>query len=271
LTKSYRGNVALDLVDLDVGAGEVFALLGPNGAGKTTLTEILEGFRHADAGTVEVLGEDPARAGAAWRTKVGIVLQEAQDYAQLTVAEVLHHFVSFYPNARDPDELIAAVGLDGLRDRRAARLSGGQRRRLDVALGLVGRPRLLFLDEPTTGFDPQARHQFWDLISGLRATGTTILLTTHYLEEAEHLADRIGVLVAGRLVDVAPPERLGGRHLAGAVVGWTDVDGPHKVETHNPTATVLELAGHYHGDVPLLTVGRPNLEDVYLQMIGGAW
>lgn len=268
--KSYGDNVALESVDIDVRQGEIYALLGPNGAGKTTLTEILEGFRDRDSGEVQVLGEDPGRAGTAWRTRTGIVLQEAQDYARLTVDEVLRHFSSFYPDSRSPAELVAAVGLVGFEGKQAARLSGGQRRRLDVALGLVGRPELLFLDEPTTGFDPEVRHQFWALIAGLRDEGTTILLTTHYLDEAEHLADRIGVLRAGRMVEVATPDQLGGRHLARSVVSWQDADGPHSVETDNPTATVTELAARFDGDVPMLAVRRPTLEDIYLNMIGEA-
>ncbi|MER6796355.1 ABC transporter ATP-binding protein, partial [Amycolatopsis mediterranei] len=212
LRKKYRDAVALDVVDLDVEQGEIFALLGPNGAGKTTLTEILEGFRDRDAGEIDVLGEDPGKASLAWRTRVGVVLQNSQDYAQLTVLEVLTHFASFYPDARRPAELVDAVGLSGHEHKRAVQLSGGQRRRLDVALGLVGRPELLFLDEPTTGFDPEVRRQFWDLVAGLREEGTTILLTTHYLDEAEHLADRVGVLSKGAIVDVDTPARLGGRH-----------------------------------------------------------
>ncbi|SEF24296.1 ABC-2 type transport system ATP-binding protein [Amycolatopsis pretoriensis] len=268
LRKKYRDTVALDVVDLDVEQGEIFALLGPNGAGKTTLTEILEGFRDRDAGEIDVLGEDPGKASLAWRTRVGVVLQDSQDYAQLTVLEVLTHFASFYPDARRPAELVEAVGLSGHEGKRAVQLSGGQRRRLDVALGLVGRPELLFLDEPTTGFDPEVRRQFWDLVARLREEGTTILLTTHYLDEAEHLADRVGVLSKGGLVDVDTPARLGGRHLLKAIVSWTDDEGPHQVESPNPTRTVLELAARFGDDIPGLAVRRPTLEDVYLSMIG---
>jgi len=270
LRKTYKDNVALDVVDLDVEQGEIFALLGPNGAGKTTLTEILEGFRDRDGGEIDVLGEDPGKATLAWRTRVGIVLQESQDYAQLTVHEVLTHFASFYPDARRPDDLIHAVGLDGNEGKRAVQLSGGQRRRLDVALGLIGRPELLFLDEPTTGFDPEVRRQFWELISDLRDEGTTIMLTTHYLDEAEHLADRVGVIAKGNIMDVETPARLGGRHLAKSVVSWTDGDGVHSLESANPTQTVVELAARFGGDVPNLSVKRPSLEDIYLRMIGAA-
>lgn len=266
--KNYGERRVLDVAELDVYKGEIFALLGPNGAGKTTFTEILEGLRDRDSGDVTVLGADPATAGAAWRTGVGVVLQDSQDYAQLTVREILTHFASLYADARDVDELLHAVGLHEQQGRRARHLSGGQRRRLDVALGLVGRPELLFLDEPTTGFDPEVRRQFWDLIADLRAQGTTILLTTHYLDEAEHLADRVAVLAGGRIVDLDTPARLGGRHLAKAVVGWSDDEGAHRLETDDPTAAVLDLAGRYGGSVPGLTVVRPSLEDIYLHMIG---
>lgn len=266
--KNYDGRRVLDVAELNVYKGEIFALLGPNGAGKTTFTEILEGLRDHDGGEVTVLGADPATAGAAWRRGVGVVLQDSQDYAQLTVREILTHFASLYADARDVDELLHAVGLHEHQGRRARHLSGGQRRRLDVALGLVGRPELLFLDEPTTGFDPEVRRQFWELIAELRAQGTTIVLTTHYLDEAEHLADRVAVLAGGRIVDVDTPARLGGRHLAKAVVGWTDEEGPHRLETDDPTAAVLDLAARHGGAVPGLTVVRPSLEDIYLHMIG---
>ncbi|GHF28301.1 ABC transporter [Streptomyces morookaense] len=266
--KSYGERVVLDVDELSVEKGEIFALLGPNGAGKTTFTEILEGLRSHDSGELSVLGEDPRRATAAWRTRVGVVLQDSQDYAQLTVREILEHFASLYAGARDVAELTHAVGLHEQRDQLARQLSGGQRRRLDVALGLVGRPEVLFLDEPTTGFDPEVRRQFWELILDLRREGTTIVLTTHYLDEAEHLADRVAVISAGRIVDVDTPQRLGGRHLAKAVVGWNDEHGAHRMETEDPTGAVLELAGRYGGDVPQLTVTRPTLEDIYLHMIG---
>ncbi|MER7343282.1 ABC transporter ATP-binding protein [Streptomyces sp. NPDC000075] len=268
MRKNYGERRVLDVAELNVYKGEIFALLGPNGAGKTTFTEILEGLRDRDGGEVTVLGADPATAGAAWRTGVGVVLQDSQDYAQLTVREILTHFASLYADARDVDDLLHAVGLHEHHGRRARHLSGGQRRRLDVALGLVGRPELLFLDEPTTGFDPEVRRQFWELIADLRAQGTTIVLTTHYLDEAEHLADRVAVLAGGRIVDIDTPARLGGRHLAKAVVGWSDEEGAHHLETDDPTAAVLDLAGRYGGSVPGLTVVRPSLEDIYLHMIG---
>ncbi|MDR7281089.1 ABC-2 type transport system ATP-binding protein [Catenuloplanes atrovinosus] len=190
LRKSYGANTAVAGLDLEVHAGEIFALLGPNGAGKTTTVEILEGFRGRDAGEVEVLGEDPAAPGAAWRGRVGIVLQGTGEFDNLTVRELVHHFAGFYPAPDDPDAVIARVGLTEKARARTHALSGGQKRRLDVALGIVGRPELLFLDEPTTGFDPEARREFWELIRDLNAGGTTILLTTHYLDEAEALAAR---------------------------------------------------------------------------------
>ncbi|MFF0297106.1 ABC transporter ATP-binding protein [Kitasatospora sp. NPDC004615] len=268
LRKRYGDTLAVDSVDLDVRHGEIFALLGPNGAGKTTTTEMLEGFRTRDGGELNVLGEDPGKAGPAWRSRIGIVLQGSKDFADLTVAEVVHHFTAYYPQPRDADEVIEAVGLTEKRKTRAASLSGGQRRRLDVALGIIGNPELLFLDEPTTGFDPEVRRKFWALIAGLRSTGTTILLTTHYLDEVEYLADRVGVVTSGRVVEVSTPERLGDRHLAPATVRWIGADGPQEIQTATPTRTVSELAARFGGEVPELTVTRPSLEDVYLQMIG---
>ena len=205
LGKSYQGRAAVTGLDLEIGAGEVFALLGPNGAGKTTTVEILTGHRSRDSGTALVLGEDPAHRRAAWRARIGIVLQSGTDLGEVTVAEAVRHFARYYPRPRDPDEVIETVGLSEQRQTRLRRLSGGQRRRVDVALGIIGGPELLFLDEPTTGFDPAARRAFWELITALAGAGTTILLTTHYLEEAEALASRVGVLAAGRIVAVGPP------------------------------------------------------------------
>jgi ABC-2 type transport system ATP-binding protein len=268
LTKRYGELVAVDGIDLDVRRGEVLALLGPNGAGKTTTVEMLEGYRRRDGGEVSVLGQDPGSPDRAWRSRIGIVLQSSADNAELTVSELVRHFAGFYPDPRDPDEVISWVGLEQARRIRTRALSGGQRRRLDVALGVIGDPELLFLDEPTTGFDPEARRQFWGLITALRADGTTILLTTHYLEEAEQLADRVGVISAGRLVEVAPPAELGGRRELAATVVWTDADGRHEVVTHTPTGVVTELAERFApGEVPGLQVLRPTLEDVYLSMV----
>ncbi|MDQ1601823.1 MAG: type transport system ATP-binding protein [Actinomycetota bacterium] len=269
LRKTYGERTAVDGVDLDIPRGEVFALLGPNGAGKTTTVEILEGYRSRDAGEVSVLGVDPADATPQWRARVGIVLQSVTDLSELTVAETVRHFAGYYPRPRDPDEVIATVGLTDSAAQRIRLLSGGQRRRLDVALGILGRPELLFLDEPTTGFDPAARRQFWDLVEDLAREGTTILLTTHYLEEAERLADRVAVIASGRIVEVAEPAALGGRRNAAATVSWTDPDGARRsVRTAEPTRTVTELAATFVGEVPGLSVTRPTLEDVYLEMVG---
>jgi ABC-2 type transport system ATP-binding protein len=264
-----RSRLAVDGVDLEVRTGEVFALLGPNGAGKTTTVEILEGYRSRDAGEVSVLGHDPARPTAAWRARVGVVLQSVNDLSELTVAETVHHFAGYYPDPRGADEVIATVGLTENAGQRVRTLSGGQRRRLDVALGILGRPELLFLDEPTTGFDPAARRIFWDLVERLSDEGTTILLTTHYLDEAERLADRVAVIARGRIVEVATPATLGGRGTAEAVVRWTDADGTHRtVRTRTPTAEVAQLSSSFGGEVPDLSVQRPTLEDVYLAMVG---
>jgi ABC-2 type transport system ATP-binding protein len=220
LRKTYGGMTAVDGVDLSVRRGEVFGLLGPNGAGKTTTVEICEGYRSRSGGDVKVLGEDPEHASADWRCRIGLVLQSTQASVELTVEECITHFGSFYPSPRPTDEVLALVGLEHKRADRAGKLSGGQQRRLDVALGIVGRPELLFLDEPTTGFDPEARHQFWDLIRALRAEGTTMVLTTHYLDEAEALSDRVAVLAGGRIAAVGDPATLGGRSTAAATVTW---------------------------------------------------
>ncbi len=264
LRKSYGDHAAVDGIDLDVAYGEVFALLGPNGAGKTTTVEILEGYRRRDAGDVSVLGVDPRAGDAAWRARIGIVLQSTGEFEELTVAEVVHHFSAYYPQSDDPDVVIERVSLTGKRDARAKTLSGGQRRRLDVALSIIGRPDLLFLDEPTTGFDPQARRDFWDVVRQLAAAGTTILLTTHYLHEAEALADRVAVIHQGRILEISTPGDLGGRATRPATVRWRDGE----LRTQTPTQTVAELATRYGGEAPGLTVNRPTLEDIYLGMIG---
>ena len=268
LRKSYGVHEAVAGIDLDIARGEIFALLGPNGAGKTTTVEILEGYRRRDAGEVSVLGVDPARADARWKSQIGIVLQSKGDDSELTVAETVRVQASYFANPRPVEEVIGLVGLTEKLKARASSLSGGQQRRLDVALGIVGRPRLLFLDEPTTGFDPEARRQFWELIGQLRQLGTTMLLTTHYLDEAEALADRVGVIAGGRIVEVGIPAELGGRHLAPARVRWVE-DGRRREETTaTPTAVVQALSQRLGGEIPGLAVQRPSLEDIYLQMIG---
>ncbi|GAB1694099.1 ABC transporter ATP-binding protein [Krasilnikovia sp. M28-CT-15] len=280
LRKVYGATVAVDGIDLTVARGEIFALLGPNGAGKTTTVEILEGFRRRDAGEVTVLGVDPAVANGGrgtavgaqarrWRQRVGIVLQGTGEFDDLTVGEVVGHFARYYPNPDDPAQVIARVGLTDKTGARTHTLSGGQKRRLDVALGIIGRPELLFLDEPTTGFDPEARREFWALIHDLKASGTTIVLTTHYLDEAEELADRVGVIARGRLIAVDTPRQLGDRESALATVSWRTADGAwERTRSATPTAVVADLAARFSGEVPGLTVTRPTLEDVYLQMIG---
>jgi ABC-2 type transport system ATP-binding protein len=261
------GRPAVDGVDLDVARGEVVCLLGPNGAGKTTTVEILEGHRHRDSGQVRVLGTDPGRAGRGWRARLGIVAQSSTDLGELTPAEALHHFAGYYPNPRDPDQVLQLVGLWSKRNALARTLSGGQRRRLDVALGIVGRPELLFLDEPTTGFDPQARRDFWRLLRELAAEDTTILLTTHYLDEAEALADRLAVIVEGRIVADGTPGTLGGRHAERTVVRWLDAGAVREERTATPAALVTALAARFGGEVPGLAIERPSLEDVYLGLI----
>lgn len=273
LRKTYRVSRgvtkdAVDGVDLDVARGEILALLGPNGAGKTTITEILEGFRHRDGGQASVLGVDPAHGDLAWRARIGIVLQTTGDAPELTVGELVTHFARLYPSPASPDSVLERVGLIEKHRARIASLSGGQRRRLDVALSIVGRPELLFLDEPTTGFDPAARRQFWELVEDLRSDGTTILLTTHYLEEAERLAGRIAVLAQGRLVACAPPSDLGGEARTKAVVTWVGPDRrPITETTGRPTELVLRLAQEAGDEIPGLQVRRTSLEDVYLDLV----
>jgi ABC-2 type transport system ATP-binding protein len=266
-------------------------MLGPNGAGKTTTVEILEGYRFRDGGEVEVLGEDPARARAAWRSRIGIVPQGTGAFEQLTVAELVHHFSHFYEDALDPDETIELVGLQDKRDSRCSKLSGGQQRRVDLALGIVGNPELVFLDEPTTGLDPQARRQVWALVQRMTGLGTTVLLTSHYLDEAEALADRVAVIVAGRIVAEGTPRDIGGRSDAIAVVTFERRDGlsglalPQltsasidlddaglvRIETEEPTMVIEELAAWARTagvtELPGLAVARPTLEDTYLQLI----
>jgi ABC-2 type transport system ATP-binding protein len=268
LTKRYGEITAVDGIGLEVYSGEIFALLGPNGAGKSTTVEMLEGFRKPTSGAVKVLGQDPTKANLAWRDRIGVVLQSGSLEEECTVHELLSLTATYYRNPRPVSEAIGLVGLQAKSKARIGSLSGGQQRRVDVALGIIGRPELLFLDEPTTGFDPEARRQFWDLIRLLRNEGTTIVLTTHYLDEAEVLADRVGVIVRGRMVEIAEPKVLGGRATAQSVVHWKSVEGPQSVATSSPTKTVMHLAQQFGSEIPELRVVRPSLEDIYLSMIG---
>ena len=271
LVKKYGQKVAVAGIDLTVERGEIFALLGPNGAGKTTTVEILEGYRSANSGEVKVLGFDPATKGAAgqrWRNQIGIVLQSASGAADLSVIETISHFANYYQNPRDVQQVIDEVGLREKINAKARELSGGQRRRLDVALGIIGSPELLFLDEPTTGFDPEARRSFWDLIRTLKSEGTTILLTTHYLDEAQALADRVGVINEGKIIEIASPDTLGGRNNAPAKVTWLENGVTNEVLSKNPTEEVIRLSQRFNGQIPELQVLRPNLEEIYLRMIG---
>lgn len=272
LHKKYGHTQAVDGLDLEIEQGEIFALLGPNGAGKTTTVEILEGFRDRDSGDVKVLGFDPATKGSAgqgWRDRIGIVLQSTQDAGDLTVYESVSHFATYYKNPKDARKVIELVGLTEKSDALGRTLSGGQRRRLDVALGIIGSPELIFLDEPTTGFDPEARRAFWNLIRTLRDEGATIVLTTHYLDEAEALADRVAVIIKGRIVEIAPPAELGGRASSLATISWRDGAQVRSEKSANPTERVTELAAQFDGEIPELSIKRASLEDIYLEMIGG--
>ncbi|MFD9225923.1 ABC transporter ATP-binding protein [Streptomyces sp. NPDC060064] len=269
LRKRYGDVTAVDDLDLGIARGEVFGILGPNGAGKSTTVEILQGHRSRDAGEVSVLGSDPATGNRRWRSRIGIVWQDESAPAELTVRETVSHFARYYPKPRDPEEIIALVGLEQKATSRIKALSGGQRRRLDVALGVIGDPELLLLDEPTTGFDPGARRQFWDLIKRLADDGTTIVLTTHYLEEAEALSDRLAVIAAGKVVAEGTPAALRQEYGTQATVGWTDTDGTPRTErTPTPTRTVAELTRKFDGEIPGLLITRPTLEDVYLRLTG---
>jgi ABC-2 type transport system ATP-binding protein len=273
LRKSYGEYEAVRGIDFQVRSGEVFGLLGPNGAGKTTTVEILEGYRAREAGDVAVLGFDPERRPRAMRERVGIVLQSTGIYRHVTVREVLEHFGRLYPTPRAVDEVIEVVGLTGQEDQRARRLSGGQLRRLDLALALIGDPELIFLDEPTTGFDPAARRAAWETIRSLRELGKTILLTTHYLDEAQELADRVAIIKDGRIVVEGSPAELGA--ASGPYrVAYRNGDGSLVVqETDDPTTLLHELTERALADgtrLEGLTVTRPTLEDVYLELTADA-
>ncbi|MBA2474841.1 MAG: ABC transporter ATP-binding protein [Actinobacteria bacterium] len=269
LRKSYGGSEALRGVSFDVGVGEVFGLLGPNGAGKTTTVEILEGYRRRDGGEVDVLGFDPAGGQAAYRERIGVVLQASQLWANLTVAETHRMFAGYYERPRDADEVVELVGLTEKRDARVKTLSGGQKRRLDLGLALIGNPELLFLDEPTTGFDPTARRAAWDAIRTLRSLGTTILLTTHYLDEAQQLADRVAVLRAGEIVGLGTPAELVGGSL-GAEIRYRRDGEVVVLRTERPTEELHRLTGEALAggrELDGLEVRRPTLEDVYLDLV----
>ncbi len=288
LSKSYGSAEAVRGVDLEVAAGEVFALLGPNGAGKTTTVEILEGYRRRDAGVVSVLGHDPANPSPAFKRRIGIVLQSTGVQPYLTVAETLAMYASYYPSPRSVDELVHLVGLRDQLGVRVERLSGGQQRRLDVAIGLAGDPDLLFLDEPTTGFDPSARREAWEVVRNLAALGKTVLLTTHYMDEAQALADRVAVMVAGRVVAVGTPATLASRDSAAARIlvrlppgavppgelhGFPAADGLTEFVPADLARGLHALTG-WALDLGIcldsLQVIRPSLEDVYLQLTGSA-
>ena len=271
LRKAYGAHEALRGVDFTVARGEVFGLLGPNGAGKTTTVEVLEGYRERDGGAVRVLGRDPGEHSAELLARVGIVLQSCGTYPHLTVRETVAHWATLYPAPRDVEEVLALAGLQECAERRTRTLSGGQRRRLDFALALVGDPELIFLDEPTTGFDPAARRAAWDVIRALRDLGKTVVLTTHYLEEAQALADRVAILRDGLILAEGPPGELGaGRYR----VAWRGADGSMRERfTEDPTALLHELTAEAleRGErLEELSVSRPSLEDVYLQLTEAA-
>ena len=267
LTKAYGAHPAVRGIDFSVARGEVFGLLGPNGAGKTTTVEVLEGYRTRDSGTVSVLGHDPGNRSAQLRARVGIVLQSCGTYPHLTVAETVEHFASLYPAPRQVDQVLALAGLDECAGRRARTLSGGQARRLDFALALVGDPELIFLDEPTTGFDPGARRAAWDVIRALRDLGKTVVLTTHYLDEAQTLADRVAILQDGRILAEGAPDALAAARYR---VAWRAADGTAEERfTEDPTTLLAELTAEAltRGErLEELSVTRPSLEDVYLEL-----
>jgi ABC-2 type transport system ATP-binding protein len=270
LRKAYGEYEAVRGVDFTVGRGEVFGLLGPNGAGKTTTVEILEGFRNRDAGEVTVLGHDPARRETALRQRLGIVLQSCGFDRHLTPREMVSHWARLYPHPRDPAEVIALVGLEDKQDDLVRQLSGGQQRRLDLALALVGDPDLIFLDEPTTGFDPAARRSAWEAIRSLRDLGKTVVLTTHYLDEAQELSDRVAIIKDGRILAIGTPGELGVGAAQRVRVSWRGEDGVlHEREVDDPTQLLHELTEEAlarGGSVRELTVVRPSLEDVYLEL-----
>jgi ABC-2 type transport system ATP-binding protein len=289
LRMRYGSFEAVQGIELHVRRGEVFAFLGPNGAGKTTTVEILEGYRRRTGGEVTVLGQDPRQAGPSWRARIGVVLQESEPERDLTASECLRLYAGYYPAPRNVEETLALVGLSDRAGAKASRLSGGQRRRLDVALALIGDPELLFLDEPTTGFDPSARRAAWDMISGLRSLGVTVFLTTHYMDEAEHLADRVAVIAAGRIVAEGTPATLAGREHAAAEIRFSLPPDTTPDELPEPVRSALagsdgnrvlvratspvsvlgpliRWAETRGADLADLDVRRPSLEDIYLAL-----
>jgi ABC-2 type transport system ATP-binding protein len=291
LVKRYGPHAAVDGISLEVEPGEIFGFLGPNGAGKTTTIEILEGYRGRSGGDVRVLGIDPARPDRAWRDRIGLVLQECELDPLLTVQQTLTLFAAFYERPRPIDEVIALVGLEEKRAARVGTLSGGQRRRADVAVALIGDPDLIFLDEPTTGFDPTARREAWTMIEGLKELGKTVFLTTHYMDEAQHLADRVAILRAGRIVATGRPDELGGATLGATTITFRlpaglapdDLQGllgapvslEHdiaSIETRDAQATLLRLTSYAEREgirLERLEARQPTLEDVFLELTAG--
>jgi ABC-2 type transport system ATP-binding protein len=287
LTKFYGDVAAVDGLDLEIQVGEIFAMLGPNGAGKTTTVEILEGYRHRDGGEVRVLGYDPGRERRLLKPLIGIVLQSTGVDRYLTVSETIEMYASYYPHPRPTGEIVELVGLDTKRDARVLKLSGGQQRRLDVAIALAGDPDLLFLDEPTTGFDPSARREAWEVVKNLAELGKTVLLTTHYMDEAQYLADRVAVMAAGRIVATGTPEELGDRQIDGVrirfrvppgtvlpadLAGPATADGRVELVPDDLSRTMYRLTGwslEYGIELEQLEIIRKSLEDVYLELTGG--
>lgn len=267
LTKNYGNLPALKGISFHVNHGETFVILGPNGAGKSTTIEILEGFRKRSSGDVRVLGEDPAKVNRRFRSRIGIVQQSAGDLGRLSVREIVSHFASLYPDPRPVEQVLAAVGLEAKANEPVRKLSGGQQHRVDVALGLIGNPEVLFLDEPTTGFDPEVRRQFWDVIRGLKSEGMTIVLTTHYLDEAEELGDRGLVIVGGAIAAEGQISHLGGPGARLPEVSWVENGQRYVTKTEHPAWFIGELSQRLGAEPDSLQVRIPDLEQVYLEIL----